>query len=78
MNVLSDHPRWMFKKNLMEFFIELQPYLYYYYSSYTLESCDHMFFSECSMIIWPCHIIWLTESLPYLYPYSIVYFGVLD
>ena len=27
--VLSDHPRWMFKKNLMEFFIGLTYYLYY-------------------------------------------------
>ena len=49
-NVLSDHPRWMFKKNLIEFFIGLQPYLYYYYSGCTLESHDHMFFPECSMI----------------------------
>ena len=58
-NVLSDHPRWMFKKNSMEFFAGLQPYLYYYYSGCTLESHDHMFFPECSMITWPCHVIWL-------------------
>ena len=49
-NVLSNHPRWMFKKNLMEFFIRLQPYLYYYYSGCTLESHDHMLLPECSMI----------------------------
>ena len=77
-NVLSNHPRWMFKKNSMEFFVGLQPYLYYYYSGCTLESHNHMFFSECSMITWPCHVIWLTESPPYLYPYSIVCFEVLD
>ena len=41
-NVLSNYPRWMFKKNLMEFFVGLQPYLYYYYSGCTLESHDHM------------------------------------
>ena len=49
-NVLSDHPRWIFKKNSIEFFIGLQPYLYYYYSGCTLESHNHMFFPECSMI----------------------------
>ena len=27
--VLSDHPRWMFKKNSMEFFVVLGYYLYY-------------------------------------------------
>ena len=77
-NVLSDHPRWMFKKNSIEFFVGLQPYLYYYYSGCTLESHDHMFFPEYSMITWPCHVIWLTKSPPYLYPYSIVCFEVLD
>ena len=49
-NVLSNHPRQMFKKNSMEFFVGLQPYLYYYYSGCTLESHNHMFFPECSMI----------------------------
>jgi len=49
-NVLSNHPRWMFKKNSMEFFVGLLFYLYYYYSSCTLESHNHMFFPECSMI----------------------------
>ena len=76
-NVLSDHPRWIFKKNSMEFFIGLQPYLYYYYSGCTLKSHDHMFFPECSMITWPCHMI-LTYWVPFLYPYSIVCFEVLD
>ena len=51
----------MFKKNSIEFFIGLQPYLYYYYSGCTLESHGYM-----------------SESPPYLYPYSIVYFEVLD
>ena len=49
-NVLSGHPRWMFRKNSMEFFVGLQPYLYYYYSGCTLESYGHMSFPECSMV----------------------------
>ena len=49
-NVLSGHPRWMFRKNSMEFFVGLQPYLYYYYSGCTLESHGHMSFPECSMV----------------------------
>jgi len=40
----------MFKKNSIEFFVGLQPYLYYYYSGCTLESHDHMFFPKYSMI----------------------------
>ena len=47
---LSDHPRWMFKKNLMEFFVGLQSYLYYCYSGCTLKSHDHLLFPECSMV----------------------------
>jgi len=49
-NVLSGHSRWMFRKNSMEFFVGLQPYLYYYYSGCTLESYGHMSFPECSMV----------------------------
>ena len=44
MIVLSDHPRWMFKKNSMEFFIGLLDYLYYFTSGCTLLVHDHMFF----------------------------------
>ena len=47
---LSDHPRWIFKKNLMEFFVGLQSYLYYCYSGCTLKSHDHLLFPECSMV----------------------------
>ena len=56
----------MFKKNSMEFFVGLQPHLYYYYSGCTLKSHDHMFFPECSMITWPCHVI-LTYWVPTLF-----------
>ena len=52
----------MFKKNSIEFFVRLQPYLYYYYSGCTLESHNHMSFPKCSMTTWPCHMIWLTKS----------------
>jgi len=38
MNVLSDHPRWMFKKNSIEFFLGLDYYLYYFYSGCTATS----------------------------------------
>ena len=47
---LSDHPRWIFKKNSMEFFVGLQSYLYYCYSGCTLKSHDHLLFPECSMV----------------------------
>ena len=58
MNALSDHPRWMFKKNSIEFFIGLDFYLYYFYSGCTL---SHVL-PECSMIIWPCHATWVTAT----------------
>ena len=76
MNVLSNHPRWMFKKNSMEFFIGLQSYLYYYYSGCTLKSYNHMFFPECSMTIWSCHMIWLAKFPCYLYLDPVVCFEV--
>ena len=40
---LSDHPRWMFRKNLMEFFVALLNYLYKSYSGYaTISSQSHV------------------------------------
>ena len=48
-NVLSDHPRWMFKKNSIEFFVELDYYLYYSYSSCTTSPQSHVL-PECSVI----------------------------
>ena len=71
-NVLSGHPRWIFRKNSMEFFVGLQPYLYYYYSGCTLESYGHMSLPECSMVTWPCHVTWLTKFLSCLCLYSVV------
>ena len=47
-SVLSGHPRWIFRKNSMEFFVGLQPYLYYYYSGCTLEFHGHVSLPECS------------------------------
>ena len=49
MSVLSDHPRWMFKKNSMKFFIELDYYLYYFYSGYTATSPQSHVPPECSI-----------------------------
>ena len=74
-NVLSGHPRWMFRKNSMEFFVGLQPYLYYYYSGCTLESYGHMSFLECSIVTWPCYVTWLTKSLSCLCLYSYCVLG---
>ena len=50
MNVLSDHPKWMFKKHLIGFFIGLDYYLYYSYSGYTTISPQLHVLPECSMI----------------------------
>ena len=50
MSVLSDHPRWMFKKNLIEFFVGLDYYLYYFYSGYTATSLRSHVPPECSTI----------------------------
>ena len=77
-NVLSGHPRWMFRKNSIEFFIGLQPYLYYYYSGCTLKSHGHMSFLECSMVTWPCHVTWLTKSLSCLCLYSVACLELFD
>jgi len=44
--VLSDHPRWMFKKNSMEFFVEFEYYLYYFTVAILLLVHDHMSFQN--------------------------------
>ena len=49
MNALSDHPRWMFKKNLMEFFIGLDYYLYYFTVAVLLLVHGHMIFQN---VLW--------------------------
>ena len=51
MSVLSDHPRWMFKKNSIEFFVGLDYYLYYFYSGYTATSLRSHVPPECSTIL---------------------------
>ena len=51
----------MFKKNSMGFFIGLDYYLYYSYSSCTTISLQSHVLPECSMITWPCHMIWLPK-----------------
>ena len=56
---LKDYPRWVFRKNLIEFFIGLSTYLYYFYKwLYTISLWLHVLL-ECSMITCPCHVIWL-------------------
>ena len=69
MNVLSDHPRWMFKKNLIKFFIGLDFYLYYFYSGCTLSPWSHVLL-ECSVITWLCYVT-LVPTLFISQPYCI-------
>ena len=73
---LSDYPRWMFKKNSMEFFVGLQSYLYYCYSGCTLKSHDYLLFPECSMVTWPCYVT-LAYSVPIL-PFTPLYTWVFE
>ena len=50
---LSNYPRWMFRKNSIEFFVVLLDYLYKSYSGYaTISSWSHVlsFLLECSVI----------------------------
>jgi len=42
MIALSDYPRWMFRKNLIEFFVGLGYYLYYSTVAIQLLVYDHM------------------------------------
>jgi len=75
---LSDHPRWMFRKNSMEFFVRLLNYLYYFYKwLYTTNPQSHVLL-ECSMITWPCHMIWLSKFPYYLYLDSVVWLDITD
>jgi len=43
---LSDHSRWMFRINLMEFFVVLSYYLYYFTVVVLLKVHDHMSFQN--------------------------------
>ena len=53
-NALSDHPRWIFKKNLMEFFLGLDYYLYYFTVAVLLLVHDHMFFQN---VLWSLDLV---------------------
>ena len=63
---LKDHPRWMFRKNLMEFFIGLLDYLYKFYRGYTTTNPQSHVLLEYSTITWPCHMMWLPKFPCYL------------
>jgi len=65
MIVLSDHPRWMFKKNSMEFFVRLDYYLYYFTVAVLLLVHNHMFFQN---VLWSPD---LTMWSDYLSSYAI-------
>ena len=63
---LKDHPRWMFRKNSMEFFVELLNYLYKFYRGYATTNPRSCVLLEYSTITWPCHMIWLPKFPCYL------------
>ena len=58
----------MFKKNLMEFFVRLVSYLYYFYSSYITNPWSHVLL-EYSVVTWPLscdsssHTIYISTPL---------------
>jgi len=75
---LSDHPRWMFRKNSMEFFVVLSYYLYYFTVAILLRVQNHMFFQN---ILWsPDLVMWYDylSSHAYLYLHPIVCLEVID
>ena len=75
---LSDHPRWMFRKNLIEFFIGLSYYLYYFTSGYILKSHGHKSFQN---VLWSHdsgHMVCLLKFPHYLYLDPIVHLDVID
>jgi len=75
---LSDHPRWMFRKNSMEFFIRLSYYLYYFTSGCTLKSHSHKSFQN---VLWSHdsgHMVCLLKFPHYLYLDPIVHLDVVD
>ena len=46
----KDHPRWMFRKNSMEFFVGLLDYLYKFYCGYATTNPRSHVLLECSII----------------------------
>jgi len=63
---LKDHPRWMFRKNSMEFFVGLLNYLYKFCRGYATTNPWSHILLEYSTITWPCHMIWLPK-FPHLF-----------
>jgi len=75
---LSNHPRWMFRKNSIEFFVGLNYYLYYFTSDCILKSHSHMSFQN---ILWSYnsgHMVCLLKFPHYLYLDPIVCLNVVD
>jgi len=78
MIALSDYPRWMFRKNLIEFFVGLDNYLYYFTSDCTLKSCSHKSFQN---VLWSHdsgHMVCLLKFPYYLYLDPIMCLDVID
>jgi len=75
---LSNHPRWMFRKNSIEFFVGLSYYLYYFISGCTLKSYSHKSFQN---VLWSYdsgHVVCLLKFPHYLYLDPIVHLDVVD
>ena len=78
MIALSDHPRWMFRKNSMEFFVGLDYYLYYFTSGCILKSRGHKSFQN---VLWSHdsgHMVCLFKFTYYLYLDPIMHLDVVD
>ena len=59
---LSDYPRWMFRKNSMEFFIGLGYYLYYSTVAVQLLVYNHMSFQN---VLWSPDLVTWSDYLSY-------------
>ena len=75
---LSDHPRQIFRKNSMEFFVGLDYYLYYFTSGCTLKSHGHKSFQN---VLWSHdsgRMVCLLKFPHYLYLDPIMYLDIID
>ena len=75
---LKDHPRWVFRKNSMEFFVALLDYLYKSYSGYaTISSWSHVL-SFFQNVLLPDLVTWLAYLSYHAIYISVVQLDVRD
>ena len=58
--------------------LDLTTYLYYFTSGCVPIITQSHVLSECSMITWPCHVIWLPNFPCYLYLDPVIWLDVRD